>query len=85
MEPLENFVFSFFLESGNRKLLGNLIPQKVSQNLDIPAKKLKNQVFCQGLTQYSNVTVKNSKFWSTVMFINSIPSFKSNEESLKEN
>ena len=62
MEPLENFVFSFVLESGNRKLLGNLIPQKVSQNLDIPAKKLKNQVFYQGLTQYSNATVKTSNF-----------------------
>ena len=62
MEPLENVLFSFVLESDNRKRLGNLIPQKVSQNLDIPAKKLKNQVFYQGLTQYSNATVKTSNF-----------------------
>ena len=40
------------------KQMGNLIPQKVSQNTDIPAKKLENrkqarkQAFFQVLTQY---------------------------------
>ena len=78
---------SFVSENEIGNLLSNLNARKSSQKIDIPIKKIKDNLgtFSQVMTVYFNDTVHTSKFSSAMKLADFIPVFKKNEQSIKVN